>query len=323
MVAKFFLSLFSFLVFQSLVFAQLKLEIRLSPKETIVQCEPNRLYIAIENMSKDNLKVEGVRNLIGSSLLTLYVNGAASIYFPLQEAILGFGSDPRLGPGERVDTSMGLSYPVFNTPGKYQIQLIADFSRSPGGFFSGRIESNIVLLTVQTPTGEDFLAWQDAYLQIIHAEGLAGSHDERSLCSRLFDSMVLKEHPKSIYMAYALWRQGLSGSGSWKEIGPEREFGYNQSQQEFLISDPGALESWQKSIRDVIEPWEELNQNFTDFVYRDQLLFELSRAYIRIGQSQKAIALLKELLQRHPRSEHAGKAEEYKQFLHAKNVWKE
>ena len=60
---------------------------------------------------------------------------------------------------------------------------------------------------------------------------------------------------------------------------------------------------------------------FPTFQGGRRVLKGLAQAYIRIGESQNAIPLIKELLEKYPESDEAKKVADYKAWMQQKNIW--
>jgi tetratricopeptide (TPR) repeat protein len=135
---------------------------------------------------------------------------------------------------------------------------------------------------------------------------------------------LLEKYRTSTYTSYILWGQGHAYYDQMTEVGAEKDFQAEKINNEAYAHavGPSSREGWKVNINRVIEPWDEVYRNFPDFIFRAELLYGLSRAYLQLGQPQKAVPLLKELLERFPSTEHGKKGIAYKQVLQQHGIWK-
>jgi hypothetical protein len=134
---------------------------------------------------------------------------------------------------------------------------------------------------------------------------------------------ILQNYPTSTYAAHILWFQGHAWYEQMKEIGAEKDFKFDEIQKKAYERSPKALDSARENLRKVIRPWGQLYRNFPDFIYRDELLYGLSRAYFQIGAPEKSVPFLKELKQKYPNGRQAKKAEGHMQLLKSQSIWKD
>ena len=174
--------------------------------------------------------------------------------------------------------------------------------------WSGEVHSNAVKIAINEPAGLD----RDAF-QAFHGQPL--SHPKE----------LLKRYPTSNYAALVLWGQGLTwySGGAMPEIGASRDFEARKIQEEVYRESPGSFRSWIGQVNSIVVPWEKLFREFPDFNSRPQLLFGLSRCYMHLGEQQKAVPLLQELLSKFPDSEPGKKAVAYRDVLKAHELWPE
>jgi hypothetical protein len=175
--------------------------------------------------------------------------------------------------------------------------------------WQGEIKSEEVPIEITEPMGLD----RDAF-EAFHGQPL------------LHPQELLRQYPTSAYTAWELWLQGLTwydSEGTMPEIGAEKDFNAYKIQKEVYCDSPGSFRSWLGQVNSITDPWEKLYRDFPDFSYRPELLYGLARCYMHLGEQQKAVPLLQELLSKFPDSEPGKKAVAYKDVLKARGLWPE
>jgi hypothetical protein len=186
------------------------------------------------------------------------------------------------------------------------------------GIWIGKLNSNEVKIIVKNPEGEDQLAFQALRPP---QEKLESPENKLSWFIKLNREPILQDFPKSNYAAWVLWKNGQSDYISLMDndtLSVEDEFNFPK-----LLKENGMKVSeyrWD-TITGILEPWERLNKDFPNFYKRPEILKGLSQVYIRIDESQKAVPLIKELLEKYPDTDEAKKVADYKAWMQQKNIW--
>lgn len=218
---------------------------------------------------------------------------------------------------------------IFMLPGKYTIQAnyhshgpfldryAPDDIRPVEGIWEGDITSNQIQVEVLSPEGEDLETLLD-----LGPSASDASLQGYAMFLNGWAEKILETHPKSIYAAHVLWRKGLGRYEGVKEFGVQNDISAQVLNAKACGGDLRCIDSLNTTAQAVIAYWEQLYKDFPNFVYRDQLLFGLSRAHIVLGQHEKAVPFLTELMQRYANTESGKKALPYKQALQSQNIWK-
>jgi len=175
--------------------------------------------------------------------------------------------------------------------------------RAPAFKGQPAIES-CVEFTLLHPTGEDARA-----LEHYKGDPLKGKD-------------LVERFPNSNYAALALWQEGLMWyeGGAMPEMGAQKDFDfYAQEKKNRQPISFNRLMASRKS--DIADPWERLYREFPTFAYRARLLYALGRCYFQLGEYNKAVPLLQELLNKYPDTEWAKKGAAYKEVLVQHQYW--
>jgi hypothetical protein len=134
---------------------------------------------------------------------------------------------------------------------------------------------------------------------------------------------VIKLYPHSGYAAAALWEMGYAEfhETDMQEGDAERDLFLGVKNRGQYSRCPSCSCANKKELCLVIPPWERLYREFPDYSHRIRLLGCLSRAYFLIGEPDKAVPLLQELLTKYPDSEWGKKGAAYKQVLVQHQYW--
>ncbi len=133
---------------------------------------------------------------------------------------------------------------------------------------------------------------------------------------------IVHEYPKSNYAAWVLWKNGESSYLSYfynDTLSVEEEFNFPLQLQEVGMT---VREFRWSTVTGILEPWEQLSKDFPSFYKRPLILKALAQVHIRIGERQKAISIIKELLDKYPNTDEAKKVVAYKTWMQQKNIWK-
>lgn len=134
----------------------------------------------------------------------------------------------------------------------------------------------------------------------------------------------MRDFPTSTYVAYALWaeaRPGYPPGLDPPDASAEDEFMAIEKHRASGSSTRDAFDRFWNELRRPLEPLEKLYQQFPNFTYRADVLYTLVRAYFKLGEPDKAVPVLKELLEKHSVSSAAIKAQAYKQVLEGHSIW--
>lgn len=230
-----------------------------------------------------------------------------------------------IAPGEVIQHAVAVSSLGAVDMGIYEVQRVYDATALPLScgdtpWFNGRIESNRVRFSIRAAQGVDQKAMEKY--------GRGG-------CNLVvMTEEALKEFPTSTYTAYALLNAGRPGY-SWPGKQPPSaadEFRKIDRMLERCMSGPHVRpqelptyrryhEADMKKEAVAIDYLERLKRDFPDFVYRADALYALLRAYFRVGDAEKAITVIDEVLDKHAGSELAERTVPYKKVLVDNKLW--
>lgn len=208
----------------------------------------------------------------------------------------------------------------YNSSGPYIDRYSDTDIRPVEGIWIGKLSSNEVKVTVKNPEGEDQLAFKA--LRPLQ-EKLEPPENKLSWFLKLEGKQILQDYPKSNYAAWVLWKNGANNySGIADSPMPiDKEFDYKSVLEEIESSLSPYPCTTRMELLGVIEPWQKLIDDFQSFPKRTEALQGLAQAYIRNGEHEKAIPIIKELLEKYPESDEAKKVAEYKAWMQQKNIW--
>lgn len=174
-------------------------------------------------------------------------------------------------------------------------------------------------MTVRAPQGDD----QNAYLNLGPSPEESRSPEKLSWFLKTKGEEILKDYPKSNYAAWIQWDIGKSLHDflDMDKLSVEEELVYNEYLKKMESGELGSKESFRDELLHIVELWEPLYRDFPKFKNRPFVMQGLAQTYIRLGEFQKAIPLIKELLQRYPETESGKKIVAYKELMVKQKLW--
>ncbi|MCI0605029.1 tetratricopeptide repeat protein [bacterium] len=200
-------SLILFLGIVTSAFGQINLEIRISPKSKIIQCEPVGIRVTWTNVGSQPLEIGPNLKPTQNAAVSIWVDGQETLRMPAPNETTGDFSllaKRTILPGESIKG--GVSYLDLNlSVGKHTLKVVADLDSLRNPNLKGKVESNSANLTLEFPEGEDLHAWQNAQKFVLKETSSVESEKEQILrvCGKLSDYSFVKSYPTSTYLAYA------------------------------------------------------------------------------------------------------------------------
>lgn len=165
--------------------------------------------------------------------------------------------------------------------------------------------------------------WEDYQRQmLVRAENAEAMRHFRGEPLKYPDELI-RLYPHSGFAATALWEKGYAEFHETDMQGAdaEKDFLLGAKNRGQYSRCPDCSCAKKKGLCLVIPPWDRLYREFPDYSHRIRLLGYLSRAYFLVGEPEKAVPLLQELVTQYPDSEWGKKGTEYKQVLVQHQCW--